>query len=102
MNFKIKGFLKVSFIAFIILGVVISWLAFGEGGFLHLYRKEKERQAYLEKIRELERANRELLEEINRLREDNAYIESVARRELGLVKDNELIYRFSKEQDKEK
>ena len=102
MNIKIKDFLKVSLIVFIILGVIVSWLAFGEGGFVHLYRKEKERQAYLEKIRELERTNQELLDEINRLREDKAYIESVARRELGLVKDNELIYRFSKEQDKEK
>ena len=60
---------------------------------------EKERQTYLEKIRKLEKVNQELLEQINMLRNDKEYIESVVKRELGLIKENEIIYRFSNDQD---
>ena len=100
MGLNKKDFFKISLITLIVLGVIIAWLAFGERGFIHLYRMEKERQAYLEKIRELEKANQELLEQIERLRDDKDYIESEARKELGLVRENELIYRFSSEEDK--
>ena len=100
MSVNKKDFLKISLITFILLVLILAWLAFGERGFIHLYRMEKERQAYLEKIHELEKANRELMDQINRLHKDREYMESVARRELGLVKDNEIIYRFSNKKDK--
>jgi len=94
-----KDLLKFAFIAILFLGLIVTWLAFGESGFIHLFQMEKERQVYVEKIHRLESANQELLGQINRLRHDKEYIESIARRELGLVKDNEIIYRFSQEQD---
>ena len=89
-----KRFLKFSLLALLFFGLIIGWLGFGEHGFIHLYRMEEERQAYVEKIRELERKNQELLKEIHLLRNDKEYIESLARRELGLIKDNEILYRF--------
>ena len=92
-----RYFLKLSILAITITGLILSWLAFGERGFIHLYRMEKERQAYAEKIRALEKANDELLEQVNRLQNDGDYIERLARKELGLVKQNEVIYRFSRE-----
>jgi cell division protein FtsB len=76
------------------LGLMAAWLGFGERGFIHLYKIEKERQAYVGKIRQLEMAKQELLDEINRLRSDKDYIESQARKELGLLKDGEVLYRF--------
>ena len=78
---------------------MIAWLGFGERGFVHLYQMEKERRAFVEKILQLENENHKLLEVINRLRTDNEYIESVARRELGLLKDGEILYRFSREDE---
>ena len=99
MSLNKKDFLKISLITLLSLGLIVAWLAFGERGFIYLYRMEKERQAYLEKIRKLEEANNELLEEINKLRNDKEYIEEVARKELGLVRENEVIYRFSRGQD---
>jgi len=100
LGYTIKGFLRFLLITLLFLGLIIAWLGFGERGFIHLYRMEKERQAYLDRIRLLENENEELLEQIKQLRTDKEYIESVARRELGLVKDNEIIFRFSKEQGK--
>jgi len=78
----------------LVFGLIIAWLGFGERGFIHLYDMEKQRQTYLERIRLLEKANEELLEQINLLRTDREYVESVARKELGLVKEGEIIYRF--------
>lgn len=95
-----KGFLKFSFITLLFLALMAAWLGFGERGFVHLYRMEKDRQAHVERIRKLEKENQTLLEEINRLRTDKEYLESVARTELGLLKDNEVLYRFSGEEQK--
>jgi cell division protein FtsB len=99
-----KGLLKFSLLALLFVGLLVAWLGFGERGFIHLYRMDRERQTYLERINTLERENRELLDEIQRLRSNREYVEELGRRELGLVKEDELMYRFApnKEKDKQK
>ena len=97
-----KNLLKFSLLALLFLGLVAAWLGFGERGFIHLYRMDRERQTYQEKINKLERENRELLDEIHRLRSDREYVENLGRRELGLVKEDEIIYRFGTKKEKEK
>ena len=97
-----KGFLKFSLLTLLFLGLVAAWLGFGERGFIHLYRMDLERQAYIERINKLERENRELLDEIQRLRSDREYVESLGRRDLGLLKEDELMYRFETKKQKEK
>jgi cell division protein FtsB len=97
-----KNILKFSLLALVFLGLVVAWLGFGERGFIHLYRMDRERQTYFEKINKLERENRELLDEIQRLRSDRDYVENLGRRELGLVKEDELMYRFETKKEKEK
>jgi cell division protein FtsB len=76
--------------------IILVWLGFGETGFINLYRMDLERQETLERIREVSEQNRILIEEVDRMRTDMDYVESVAREELGLVKPNEVIYRFRK------
>lgn len=73
------------------------WLIFGRQGLLDLYKMQKENERSLAVIKELEEKNKLLAAEIRRLRGDRQYLESVARKELGLVKDNEIIYRFKRE-----
>lgn len=96
---KKKDFLKISFAALILLLFITAWLGFGDRGFIHLHRMEKERNKYEEKIRQLEKENAQLLEEIDRLHNDKEYIESIARKELGLVREDEIIYRFDKDHE---
>jgi cell division protein FtsB len=72
----------------------IIWLGFGKNGFLNLYRMELERQTNVEKVRQITRDNQVLIDEIQRLRSDGRYLEAAARRELGLVGEGDLIYRF--------
>ena len=99
MKFKEKSFVIFVCFAFLFSGLMIAWLGFGERGFKYLYGKEKERQAYLKRIHKLEKENQELLEEINRLHTDKKYLESVARRELGLIKEDEILYRFIRDKE---
>ena len=96
MSTQRKSLWKIPLIVFLIVGSVLAWLGFGENGLFSLYRKEKERQAYVERIRQLAEENQMLLEEVHRLRTDMGYIEEVAREELCLIKGNEVIYRFNK------
>jgi cell division protein FtsB len=84
----------------LIIILVVSWLAFGDRGFKWVYTMEKERQEFLERIKKLEAANDELREEIDRLKYDREYIETEARRSLGLLKENEIIYKFNEEEKK--
>jgi cell division protein FtsB len=89
-----RKLVKISLAVLCVLGPVIAWLGFGQYGFIHLYRVGKEREAYVQKIKKLTEENQALFDEIQRLRKDPKYIERVARKELGLVKKNEVIYRF--------
>ena len=95
-----KEFIKIFCLILLFLGLIVAWLAFGDRGFIHLYQMEKDRKAYAERIRVLEEENQKLLKQIEGLRSDKEYIESEARKELGLLKENEVIYRFEGEQDR--
>jgi len=92
-----KNFFKVLSLGLFIILLAVSWLAFGDRGFIYLYKMEKERQEHIERIQKLELANQELKAEIDRLHDDREYIEETARKELGLVKKNEVIYRFTED-----
>lgn len=62
------------------------------------YRKLKEakyRQIQLEKrIAELRKENEELQKRLERLQNDMVYIEKLAREDLGIVGEGEIIYEF--------
>jgi len=47
-------------------------------------------------VRKIKANNDELLRQIERLRHDEAYIEKVAREELGLVRPKELVFEYVK------
>ena len=97
MSEKKKNLLKISIIIVCIFGLVVAWLGFGQRGFVRLYHTEIERQTYIERIRHLTEENQALLQEIARLRTDEKYIESMARKQFNMVRENEVVYRFSQE-----
>lgn len=73
-------------------------IGFGDRGAVDLY------QLHLKKLRlhglnlELENKNQTLYSHIQRLKNDPEYIEDIARRELGMVGRDELIYQFRKKE----
>jgi len=48
----------------------------------------------------MEEENRKLREEVRRLQHEKRYIEEIARKELGMVKEGEIIYQFDLPDDK--
>ena len=96
MKPKKRKFWKFALLILCFLAPLLAWLGFGDHGLIHLYHKEMERQARVETIRQLAEENQSMLEEVRRLRTDMEYIESVARKELNLIKQNEIVYRFDK------
>ena len=73
---------------------VAASVLFGEDGLTHLHRLEAERQRLGEAAVVLLQENAAKREEIARLNGDDLYLETLARRELGLVRPDEIIYRF--------
>lgn len=80
---------------FIILVVVmLGLIIFGDRGLLHVWRGNQQKAELEKKIQALEQVNAGLRQEIDSLNNDLRTIESLARRELGMVRDDEQVYQF--------
>jgi cell division protein FtsB/cell division protein DivIC len=86
-----KPFLLLVLLLFLILGF---FTFSGDKGILHLLRLQKELARIKETNVKIEEENRRLREEVSRLQHDKRYIEEIARKELGMVKEGEVIYQF--------
>lgn len=80
----------------LIVSVMIFFAVFGDKGLLQVYRLKRELKEIERVNRELQQENERLRAEINNLRTNKKYIEELARRELGLVKKGEIVYQFDK------
>jgi len=88
MTRKQSLFLSIAAIALVSL---LFFIIFGEHGLIDLNSLKKERDQLAEKSETLNRKNLSLSVEIDRLKHDPKYIENVARQELGMVAEDELI-----------
>ena len=66
-------------------------IVFGNQGLIDLYRQRGTLERQLAKNERQERANISLLRRIERLKNDPAYLERVAREELLMVGPNEIV-----------
>ncbi len=69
-------------------------IVFGDNGLVELSRKRSHRDQLVEVNRRLTEENYRLFKSIERLKEDPAYIESIARRELGMIAPDEMIFKI--------
>jgi cell division protein FtsB len=83
----------VFFAMFILLLVVIL----GDKGWLELRRLQHTHQALIKGNTLLTQENSKMYDTIDRLQNDPEYIENIARRELGMIRSNELIFKFNSE-----
>jgi cell division protein FtsB len=82
-------------IILIVFTVIVTFSTlFGEKGLLQLYNLSKKRNSIIEHNSTLKDENRQLGEEIELLKNDDKYIEKIARRELGMVGKGEIVYHF--------
>lgn len=73
---------------------VVGSLLFGRDGAASLLALRAERQRLGEQAVALLQQNADLRDQIERLRTDDRFLESFARRELGFVRPDEVVYRF--------
>jgi cell division protein FtsB len=76
--------------------IVLVWFfaLFGEKGVIKIIQLRRERDKIIADVNRIQEENKILQEEIKRLREDARYLESVARNDLGLLKENEILFIF--------
>jgi cell division protein FtsB len=67
---------------------------FGDKGILRAIQFNRQKAGLQAELQRMEEANYALRQEIESLRSDRRYIEDIARRELGMVKADELVYQF--------
>jgi cell division protein FtsB len=67
----------------------------GDKGISDLQLMKNERRALISTHAELRRKNLQLYHEIERLKKDPAYIEAIARQDLGLVGKKEIVINMS-------
>ena len=89
----------------IIIGVSVAFLftlllmiVFGDNGFLDLKRLKKERAELADQSSDMESQNLKLYRKVERLKNDPVFIENVARQELGMIGDDEVILKFKNKQ----
>jgi len=78
---------------FLIIIVMLCYTVFGEQGLLHLKKLRKDLTQIQALSEEVEKENDKLKHETYLLQSDKRYIEKIAREDLGLVKEDEIIYK---------
>jgi len=71
----------------------VLWLLFAPNwGLVHYRKLQRQVDSLAQENRNLEERNVELQKEIDRLQNDDTYLEELARRKYGLLKENETVY----------
>ncbi|MEJ2658231.1 MAG: septum formation initiator family protein [Desulfobacterales bacterium] len=77
--------------------LLLLFIVFGENGLTDLYRQKVKRDNLSIKNAEISKKNLTFYREIERLKNDPEYVESVARRELGVIGKDEVIIKVKKQ-----
>jgi cell division protein FtsB len=73
---------------------ILFFTIFGDRGLLRINHLHRDRDEMQQHLQELKGENDRLKREIAALQSDRRYLESIARRDFGLVRSNEVIYQF--------
>ena len=73
---------------------ILYFTVFGERGLLRIYHLNREKKEIQQRVDAVRMDNLQLVREIDALKNDRRYLESIARRDFGLVRQNEIIYQF--------
>ncbi|MBW1689662.1 MAG: cell division protein FtsB [Deltaproteobacteria bacterium] len=92
-----KKYVAYGLILCLVAGLLFAWLSFAQNGLVDLLNMQSEKEKNLTALKDLREKNKLLAYEIRRLREDPKFFESVARRELGLVRENEIVFRVKED-----
>ncbi len=67
---------------------------FGDNGLVELRRLRHTHKSMIADNEALARENLKMYRSIDRLQSDSDFVENIARRELGMIRSNELVFKF--------
>ncbi len=85
---------RMYFIPGAVILFILYFTIFGERGLLRINHLTREKKQIEEHVAALQAENDQLRREIEALKTDRRYLESIARKDFGLVRKNEIIYQF--------
>jgi cell division protein FtsB len=74
--------------------VILYFTVFGDRGLLRIYHLNREKNEVQSRLDSVKNENMKLGREVDALKNDRRYLESIARRDFGMVRKNEIIYQF--------
>jgi cell division protein FtsB len=80
--------------------IILGFALFGEKGVLRAWQAQRQKETLETQLRQQEEIIAGLKKEVQALQSDRRYLEGIARRELGMVKEDELVYQYSKKTDR--
>ena len=75
--------------------VLLLWMIFGDNGWVELKRLQDTHRGLVIGNARLTRENARMYDIVGRLQNDTKYIENIARQELGMVRPDEVIFKFN-------
>ena len=88
---------KMYFIPAGCIAFILFFTVFGDKGLLRIYELRADKNEIDGRLMETRTENEKLKHEIVALKTDRRYLESIARKDFGLVRSDEVIYRFPAE-----
>lgn len=82
------------------LAFILFFTVFGDKGLLRIFELNQDKNKIETRLNETRIENEKLKYEIIALKSDRRYLESIARKDFGLVRSNEVIYQFPTEKNK--
>lgn len=82
--------------AMIVLILLVFFIFYGENGYWDQQSIQFQKKSILLENEAIDAENRKIERKIHRLKTDLGYIEYIARHELGMLAEGELVFRFQK------
>ena len=79
------------------LAFILFFTVFGDKGLLRIFELRQDKNKIETRLTDNKTENEKLKREIVALKSDRRYLESIARKDFGLVRSNEVIYQFPQE-----
>lgn len=80
------------------LAFILFFTVFGDKGLLRIVELRQDKTIIEARLADSRTDNDKLKREIVALKSDRRYLESIARKDFGLVRSNEVIYQFPQEE----
>jgi cell division protein FtsB len=81
---------------------ILFFTVFGDKGLLRIYELRHDKSRINTRLTDAKTENEKIKLEIVALKSDRRYLESIARKDFGLVRSSEVIYQFPQEKKQER